>query len=149
MVSPASPERVRGVGVKKRALTMKRNELQSWALLLMLSSAFVLGAVWLSVQVDQRKFAAAQPWLDLAVRDLADRLISCFGSMLLYWWHYAHSGKRVELETDDDTVAGHFLHVLHGRKPDELTRRALDVSLILYAEHEFNASTFSARVTAS
>ena len=74
MVSPASPERVRGVGVKKRALTMKRNELQSCALLLMLSSAFVLGAVWLSVQVDQRKFAAAQPWLDLAVRDLADRL---------------------------------------------------------------------------
>ncbi|MBK6744097.1 MAG: 2-methylcitrate synthase [Hydrogenophilales bacterium] len=79
-------------------------------------------------------------------RDLADRLVSCFGSMLLYWWHYANSGKRVELETDDDTVAGHFLHVLHGKKPDELTRRALDVSLILYAEHEFNASTFTARV---
>jgi 2-methylcitrate synthase len=81
-------------------------------------------------------------------RDLADRLISCFGSILLYWWHYANSGKRVELETDDDTVAGHFLHVLHGKKPDELARRALDVSLILYAEHEFNASTFTARVVA-
>ncbi len=79
-------------------------------------------------------------------RDLADRLVSCFGSMLLYWWHYANTGRRVELETDDDTVAGHFLHVLHGKKPDELTRRALDVSLILYAEHEFNASTFTARV---
>jgi 2-methylcitrate synthase len=81
-------------------------------------------------------------------RDLADRLISGFGSILLYWWHYANSGKRVELETDDDTVAGHFLHVLHGKKPDELTRHALDVSLILYAEHEFNASTFTARVVA-
>ncbi|HRH82291.1 MAG TPA: 2-methylcitrate synthase [Thiobacillaceae bacterium] len=79
-------------------------------------------------------------------RDLADRLIACFGSMLLYWWHYSQTGRRVELETDDDTVAGHFLHVLHGRRPDELTRRALDVSLILYAEHEFNASTFTARV---
>ena len=79
-------------------------------------------------------------------RHLADRLVASFGSILLYWWHYSQSGKRVELETDDDTVAGHFLHVLHGKKPDELTRHALDVSLILYAEHEFNASTFTARV---
>ncbi len=79
-------------------------------------------------------------------RHIADRLVSSFGSILLYWWHFSQNGKRVELETDDDTVAGHFLHVLHGKKPDELTRRALDVSLILYAEHEFNASTFTARV---
>lgn len=81
-------------------------------------------------------------------RDLADRLIAGFGSILLYWWHFSQTGKRVTLATDDDTVAGHFLHVLHGKKPDEPTRRALDVSLILYAEHEFNASTFAARVVA-
>jgi len=79
-------------------------------------------------------------------RHIADRLISCFGSVLVYWWHFSQNGKRVELETDDDTIAGHFLHILHGKKPDELTRRALDISLILYAEHEFNASTFTARV---
>jgi len=81
-------------------------------------------------------------------RDLADRLIAGFGSILLYWWHFSQTGKRVTLTTDDDTVSGHFLHVLHGKKPDELTRRALDISLILYAEHEFNASTFAARVVA-
>ncbi|MFZ5483763.1 MAG: bifunctional 2-methylcitrate synthase/citrate synthase [Pseudomonadota bacterium] len=81
-------------------------------------------------------------------RDLADRLVACFGSMLLYWWHFSRTGQRVELVTDDETVAGHFLHVLHGKKPDELTRKALDTSLILYAEHEFNASTFAARVIA-
>jgi len=79
-------------------------------------------------------------------RDIADRLVASFGSMLLYWHHYAVNGKRIEVETDDDTVAGHFLHLLHGRKPIELLRKALDTSLILYAEHEFNASTFTARV---
>jgi 2-methylcitrate synthase len=81
-------------------------------------------------------------------RHLADRLVACFGSMLLYWWHFSQTGRRIELETDDDSVAGHFLHLLHDERPDELTRRALDVSLILYAEHEFNASTFAARVIA-
>ena len=81
-------------------------------------------------------------------RDIADRMVASFGSMLLYWWHYSQSGKRIEVETDDETVAGHFLHLLHDKRPDELTRRALDVSLILYAEHEFNASTFAARVIA-
>lgn len=79
-------------------------------------------------------------------QDIADRLVACFGSMLLYWHHFATNGKAIEVETDDDTVAGHFLHLLHGRKPDELHRKALDTSLILYAEHEFNASTFTARV---
>ncbi len=79
-------------------------------------------------------------------RDIADRLVASFGSMLLYWHHYAVNGKRIAVETDDDTVAGHFLHLLHGRKPIELHRKALDTSLILYAEHEFNASTFAARV---
>jgi len=78
--------------------------------------------------------------------DIIDRLIASFGSMLLYWWHYSQNGKRIEVETDDDTVAGHFLHLLHGKKPLQLHERSLDQSLILYAEHEFTASTFAARV---
>jgi 2-methylcitrate synthase len=82
-------------------------------------------------------------------RDIADRLIASFGSMLLYWYHYSHHGRRVDVETDDLSIAGHFLHVLHGRPPAALHERAMGVSLILYAEHEFNASTFAARVTAS
>jgi len=81
-------------------------------------------------------------------RDIADRLVASFGSLLLYWHHYAVNGKVIEVETDDDTVAGHFLHLLHGHPPSELHRKALDTSLILYAEHEFNASTFTARVVA-
>jgi len=79
-------------------------------------------------------------------RDIADRLLASFGSMLLYWYHFSHNGRRVEVETDDDSVAGHFLHVLHGRKPSALWERSLDQSLTLYAEHEFNASTFTGRV---
>lgn len=81
-------------------------------------------------------------------KDIVDRLISCFGSMLLYWWHFSQNGRRIEVETDDDTVAGHFLHLLHGTKPSALHEKALDQSLILYAEHEFTASTFTARVIA-
>ena len=81
-------------------------------------------------------------------KDLGDRLISCFGSILLYWYHYSHNGKRVEVETDDDSIAAHFLHVLHGKKPSDLHIRAMNTSLVLYAEHEFNASTFTARVIA-
>jgi 2-methylcitrate synthase len=81
-------------------------------------------------------------------RNVADRLMACFGSMLLYWYHHSHSGRRIEVETDDDSVGGHFLHLLHGRKPPELWVRAMHTSLILYAEHEFNASTFTARVIA-
>ena len=81
-------------------------------------------------------------------RDIADRLMASFGSMLLYWYHYSHNGRRVEVETDDESIAAHFLHVLHGRAPSALHARALDQSLILYAEHEFNASTFAARVIA-
>jgi 2-methylcitrate synthase len=82
-------------------------------------------------------------------RDIADRLTASFGSMLLYWYHYSHHGRRVDVETDVPSIAGHFLHVLHGQPPSALHERAMDVSLILYAEHEFNASTFAARVTAS
>jgi 2-methylcitrate synthase len=81
-------------------------------------------------------------------RDIADRLMASFGSMLLYWHHYSHSGKRIEVETDDDSIGGHFLHLLHGRKPSELWVRSMHTSLNLYAEHEFNASTFTARVVA-
>ena len=81
-------------------------------------------------------------------RDIADRLVASFGSMLLYWYHYSHNGKRIAVDTGDDSVAGHFLHLLHGKAPSELHRKALDTSLILYAEHEFNASTFAARVIA-
>ena len=81
-------------------------------------------------------------------RDIADRLIASFGSMLLYWWHFTRNGRRIDCETDDDSVAAHFLHLLHGEPPSELHAEALDKSLILYAEHEFNASTFTARVIA-
>ena len=79
-------------------------------------------------------------------QDVADRLLACFPSMLMYWHHFATSGKRIEVETDDDSVGGHFLHLLHGEKPREDFVKAMSASLILYAEHEFNASTFTARV---
>jgi 2-methylcitrate synthase len=79
-------------------------------------------------------------------RDIADRLMACFGSMLLYWHHYATSGKRIETETDDDSIGGHYLNLLHGKKPSNEWVRAMHTSLILYAEHEFNASTFACRV---
>ena len=81
-------------------------------------------------------------------RDIADRLMASLGSMLLYWYHYSTSGKRIDVETDDDSIGGHFLHLLHGKRPSELWVRAMHTSLILYAEHEFNASTFTARVIA-
>ena len=82
-------------------------------------------------------------------RDAADRLLAAFPSMLLYWRRFHADGKRIETATGDDSVAGHFLHMLHDAPPSELHRRTLDTSLILYAEHEFNASTFTARVIAA
>ena len=81
-------------------------------------------------------------------RDIADRLMASLGSMLLYWYHYAINGKRIEVETDDDSIGGHFLHLLHGQAPKASWVRAMHTSLILYAEHEFNASTFTGRVIA-
>ena len=81
-------------------------------------------------------------------RDIADRLMACTASMLMYWYHFSHSKKRIEVETDDDSIGGHFLHLLHGKKPSALWLKAMHTSLILYAEHEFNASTFTARVIA-
>ncbi|MDH7452420.1 2-methylcitrate synthase [Luteimonas composti] len=81
-------------------------------------------------------------------RDIADKLMASLGSMLLYWYHWAYNGRRIEVETDDDSIGGHFLHLLHGQKPKESWVRAMHTSLILYAEHEFNASTFTCRVVA-
>jgi 2-methylcitrate synthase len=81
-------------------------------------------------------------------RDIADRLMASFGSMLLYWYHFSHNGKRIDVETDDDSIGGHFLHLLHGQTPSDEWVKAMHTSLILYAEHEFNASTFTARVVA-
>lgn len=81
-------------------------------------------------------------------REIADRLIACLPSILLYWYHFATNGKRIEVETNDDSIAGHFLHLLHGSKQSALWEKAMHTSLILYAEHEFNASTFTSRVIA-
>ena len=81
-------------------------------------------------------------------RDIADQLMASLGSMLLYWYHYSHNGKRIDVETDDDSIGGHFLHLLHGQAPSSLWVRAMHTSLNLYAEHEYNASTFAARVVA-
>ena len=81
-------------------------------------------------------------------KDIADRLMASLGSMLLYWYHYSTNGRRIEVETDDDSIGGHILRLLHGRPPSELWVRAMHTSLILYAEHEFNASTFTGRVIA-
>lgn len=81
-------------------------------------------------------------------RAIADKLMASFSSALLYWYHFSHHGRRIEVETDDETVGAHFLHLLHGKKPGESWQKAMQVSLNLYAEHEFNASTFTARVIA-
>jgi 2-methylcitrate synthase len=81
-------------------------------------------------------------------REIADRLIASLGSMLIYWYHFSHSGLRIEVETDDDSIGGHFLHLLQRGPPSASWVRAMHTSLILYAEHEFNASTFAARVIA-
>ncbi len=79
-------------------------------------------------------------------RDIADKLMASLGSMLLYWYHYSHNGKIISLESEEDSIGGHFLHLLHGERPSAEHVKAMHISLILYAEHEFNASTFTARV---
>ena len=79
-------------------------------------------------------------------RDIADKLMASLGSMLLYWYHYSHNGKIISLDSEEDSIGGHFLHLLHGERPSAAHVKAMHVSLILYAEHEFNASTFTARV---
>lgn len=85
---------------------------------------------------------------EAAAKEIADKLIACLNSMLLYWYHFANSGKRISVQTDDDSIGGHFLHLLHGAPQSELWVKSMHASLILYAEHEFNASTFTARVIA-
>lgn len=81
-------------------------------------------------------------------RDLADRLLACLGSVLLYWYHYSHNNSRIELAAEEDSIGGHFLQLLHGKPPPRSWVKAMHTSLVLYAEHEFNASTFAARVIA-
>jgi 2-methylcitrate synthase len=81
-------------------------------------------------------------------RDIADKLLASYSSALLYWYHYAQNGREIEVETDDQTIGAHFLHLLHGRKPSDSWSKAMQISLNLYAEHEFNASTFASRVIA-
>lgn len=88
------------------------------------------------------------PYTIAGARDIADKLIASFASALLYWYHFSHNGKQIEVETDDETIGGHFLHLLHGTKPSNSWVQAMQVSLNLYAEHEFNASTFAGRVIA-
>lgn len=83
-----------------------------------------------------------------AARELADRLVACIPSILVYWYHFSQNGKKIEVETADDSVAAHFLHMLHGEVPNPQWEKSMQISLILYAEHEFNASTFAARVIA-
>jgi len=85
---------------------------------------------------------------EVAAKEIADKLIACLGSMLVYWYHFANSAKRIEIETNDDSIGAHFLHMLHGQAPSKLWEDSMHASLILYAEHEFNASTFTGRVIA-
>lgn len=84
----------------------------------------------------------------VGAREIADKLMASFGSMLLAWWHWSHNGRRIDVETDDAGIGAHFMHLLRGRPPLEDEERAMNTSLVLYAEHEFNASTFTARVVA-
>jgi len=97
-------------------------------------------------------FGSMQPEKDdhnvAGARDIADKLLASFSSALLYWYHFSHNGKVIEVETDDESIGAHFLHLLHGRKPSESWSKAMQISLNLYAEHEFNASTFTSRVIA-
>lgn len=85
---------------------------------------------------------------ETAAKEIADKLIACLGSMLVYWYHFANNGKRIEIETNDGSIGAHFLHMLHGQAPSKLWEDSMHASLILYAEHEFNASTFTGRVIA-
>jgi 2-methylcitrate synthase len=82
-------------------------------------------------------------------QQVTDRMLACFPSIICYWYRYSHDGVRIDVETDDDSIGAHFLHMLHGKKSNSLHEQVMHVSLILYAEHEFNASTFTARVCAS
>lgn len=93
-------------------------------------------------------FPEAEKHTIAGARDLADRLLACLGPMLLYWYHYSHHSRRIDVAADDDSIGGHFLRLLHGKPPAQSWVKAMHTSLVLYAEHEFNASTFAARVIA-
>ena len=110
------------------------------------SSAHPMDVVRTGISVLGSLEPEERPFSVLQAREIGDRLIACLGSMLLYWHHYSHYGRRIDTETDDDSIGGHFLHLLHGRKPTDLPVRAMHTSLNLYAEHELTASTFTARV---
>ncbi|MCC1752511.1 2-methylcitrate synthase, partial [Salmonella enterica subsp. enterica serovar Indiana] len=84
-----------------------------------------------------------------AQHDVTDRLLAAFPAIMCYWYRFSHDGKKIDCVTDEPSIGGHFLHLLHGKKPSALHEKVMNVSLILYAEHEFNASTFTARVCAS
>ena len=101
------------------------------------------------IETEPDVFQGGKTVLDPNAVDFADRLLACLPSMLLYWKHYVEEGRRIDVQKDDPTIAGHFLHLLHGKTPSKMHERAMDASLILYAEHEFNASTFTARTVAS
>ena len=101
-----------------------------------------------AIDPERARAGSAGPNDAMAAREIADRLVASFPSMLLYWHHFATTGKRIDVETNEPSVAAHFLRLLHQRTPSVLHTRALNRSLILYAEHEFNASTFTARVIA-
>jgi 2-methylcitrate synthase len=148
---------IHGVLPNKAQLTAYKSKLRS-----------LRGLPWVLKQVLQQIPAAAHPMdvLRTAVsvlgsiepekedhnaagaRDIIDKLLACLPSALLYWYHFSHNGKTIEVETDDESIGAHFLRLLHGRKPSASWQTAMQISLNLYAEHEFNASTFTSRVIA-
>ncbi len=113
------------------------------------SSAHPMDVVRTGVSMLGSCLPEADDYAIAGARDVADRLLGSLGSMLLYWFHFTTSGKRIDVETDDDSIGGHFLRLLHGKEPSDLWVRSMHTSLILYAEHEFNASTFVGRIVAS
>src|SRR5579863_2564513 len=118
------------------------------ALELLLPSTHPMDVLRTGVSVLGCVLPEAESHKESGARRTADTLLACMGSMLLYWHHYARNGRRIEVERFEDSIAAHFLHLLHGTAPSEEWTRAMQTSLILYAEHEFNASTFTARVIA-
>jgi 2-methylcitrate synthase len=134
---------LRGIPAPVRAI-LEQLPASAHAMGVMRTACSALGAL----EPERAPSGSAGPTDVVVAREIADRLLASFPSMLLYWHHFATTGKRIDVETDEPSLAGHFLRLLHQRTPSLLHARALDRSLILYAEHEFNASTFTARVIA-
>ncbi|HET7370401.1 MAG TPA: citrate/2-methylcitrate synthase, partial [Gammaproteobacteria bacterium] len=133
----AKLQMLRGLPVAVRQ-TLERVPASAHPMDVMRTGCSVLGTVL--PEKDDHNLAGA--------RDIADRLMASLGSMLLYWYHFSHNARRIDVETDDDSIGGHFLHLLHGKAPSKSWVAAMHTSLNLYAEHEFNASTFTTRVIA-